>query len=135
MEILLKGNYKSFTKVLITKSKKKTSNVLVNFHGLYGLSGDPRSKSKKLAEEVTDKGKAHVVNFNSSRDWSLYKDGDWSAMKEAYKGKTFDQELQDAKDTMEMILDQSKVLFGVDKKDLNFFLVGNYWRCYSNMSK
>ncbi len=60
MEIFLKGNYKSFIKLLVYPSKKKTPNVLINIHGLYGLSGDIGSKSRKLAELVSKKGLANV---------------------------------------------------------------------------
>jgi len=125
MEIFLKGNYKSFTKVVASKSKKNTSNVLINVHGLYGLSGGKGSKSKKLAEVVAKNGIAHAVMFNSSRDWSIFEDGNWDKQKKAFEGKTFDQELQDVKDMVNLILDQSNQLFGVTKSKLRLFLVGN----------
>lgn len=125
MEIFLKGNYKSFTKVFVSKSTEKTSNVLINIHGLYGLSGDPGSKSKYLAGIVTKNGLAHVVLFNSSRDWDLSEDGDFEKQKKSFGEKTFEQELQDAKDMMNLIIDQSIYLFGVKKDKLKLFLIGN----------
>lgn len=125
MEIFLKGYHKSFSKLLIDKSKKNTTTVLINLHGLYGLSGDPRSKSKKLAETLTQKGIAHVVNFNSSRDWNIYKDGDWGKMKKAFEEKTFEQELQDAKDAVELVIENSEYLFGIKKSKLKLIFVGN----------
>lgn len=125
MEILLKGNYKSFTKVIVKRSSKLTSNVLVNIHGLYGLSGDKGSKSKKLANTITQKGLAHVVLFNSSRDWSVFEDGNWEKMKTSYSGKTFEQELQDAKDVISVLLDQSEYLFGVKRDKPGLYIVGN----------
>lgn len=125
MEIFLKGNYKSFSKLLVTRSTKKNNKVLFNLHGLYGLSGDHNSKSRKLAEVVTKAGKAHVVNFNSSRDWGVFEDGNWEKMKKAFEGKTFEQELQDAKDAVEVVVDQSQELFGINSKDLELYIVGN----------
>ncbi len=126
MEVFLKGNYKSFTKVFIKKSNKKTSNILINIHGLYGMSGDSGSKSKKLAEIVTKKGLANAVLFNSSRDWSIFpEDGTWEKQKKAFEGKTFDQELQDVKDTIDLLIDQSLYLFGIKQEKLRFFIVGN----------
>ncbi len=125
MEIFLKGNCKSFTKLIASKSKKKTTNVLINIHGLYGLSGDNGSKSKKLAEKVTRSGIAHAVMFNSSRDWNIFEDGNWDKQKKAFEGKTFDQELQDVIDTVELIIDQSKDIFDIPSDKLRFFIVGN----------
>ena len=126
MEIFLKGNYKSFTKVLVSKSSKKTSNVLVNIHGLYGLSGDHGSKSKYLVRIITKSGLANVVLFNSSRDWDIAGDnGDFEKQKKAFGEKTFEQELQDIRDMMNLIIDQSTYLFGIKKDKLKLFLVGN----------
>ncbi len=125
MEIFLKGNYKSFTKVLVSKSSKKTSNILINIHGLYGLSGDPRSKSKYLARIIAKTGLANVVLLNSSRDWDIAGDGDFEKQKKAFGEKTFEQELQDAKDLMDLIIDQSTYLFGIQKDKLKIFLIGN----------
>lgn len=125
MEILLKGNFKSFIRLFVHKSKKKTSNVLINVHGLYGMSGDPGSKSEMLAGEVASKGLAHAVIFNSSRDWNAFEDGNWEKMKKAFADKTFTQELQDIKDTIGLIIDQSEYLFGAKKDKLRIFLVGN----------
>lgn len=125
MEIFLKGNYKSFTKLTVFLSKKKTSNVLVNIHGVYGLSGDVGSKSRRLAELVSKKGLAHVVLVSSSRNWKVFKDGNWDKMKEAFVGKTFEQELQDVKDTLNLLIDQCESLFDVKENKLKFLLLGN----------
>lgn len=125
MEIFLKGNYKSFTKLLVYPSKKKTANVLVNIHGVYGQSGDVGSKSRKLAELVSKMGLSHVVLINSSRNWKVFEDGNWNKMKEAFAGKTFEQELQDVKDVLNLLLDQSGSLFNVSENKLKFLLLGN----------
>jgi len=125
MEIFLKGNFKSFTKLVVYPSEQKTSKVLINIHGLYGLSGDAGSKSRKLAKEVSQKGLAHVVLLNTSRDWNVYEDGNWKNMKKAFSGKTFKHELQDVRDVIDLILDQSQDLFGIKKEKLVLSVVGN----------
>jgi dienelactone hydrolase len=125
MEIFIKGNYKSFIKLLVYPSKKRTQNVLVNIHGVYGLSGDVGSKSRKLAELVSKKGLAHVVLISSSRNWKIFEDGNWDRMKEAFTGKTFEQELQDVKDALDLLLDQSESLFDVNESKLKLLLLGN----------
>jgi dienelactone hydrolase len=125
MEIYLKGNYKSFIKLLVTKSNHKTSNVLVNIHGSYGQSGDKGSKSKELGDLITKNGLAHSVMFNSSRDWTLVHDDDRETMKKAFGEKSFDQELQDLKDTLDLIIDQSHYLFDIPKNKIKIFAVGN----------
>lgn len=125
MEIFLKGNFKSFTRVLLFPSRKKTNNVLINIHGVYGLSGDKGSKSKKLAEEVSKKGLANVVLVNSSRDWKVFDNNNWDKVKKSFEDKTFDQELQDVKDAFDMIIDQSEILFGIAPNKLKIFVIGN----------
>ncbi len=72
MNIYLKGNYKSFVKLDVFKSKKKTKKVLINVHGLYAMTGDRGSKSKFLGSKVLDKNIANVVHFSSSRDWNTF---------------------------------------------------------------
>ena len=125
MEIFLKGNYKSFTKLIIYPSKKKNSNVLFNIHGLHGLSGDKGSKSKRLAETVSKQGLANVVLINTSRDWKSYEDGSWDKMKAGFLGKTFEQELQDVKDAISLVFDQSEEIFGLKENKIKLLLLGN----------
>lgn len=124
MEVFLKGNYKSFIKLDIFKAKKKTNKVLVNVHGLYAMTGDIGSKSKFLGSRVLEKNIANVVQFSSSRDWNIFPtDGNFPKQQEAFKAKTFQQEAQDLANTVDLILDQSKFLFGVE--DIRLYIVAS----------
>lgn len=115
MEVFLKGNYKSFIKLDVFKSKKKTNKVLINVHGLYAVTGDRGSKSKFLGSKVLEKNIANVVQFSSSRDWSVFpSDGNFVKQQEAFKGKTFQQEEEDISDAIDLVIDQSKLLFGME---------------------
>lgn len=126
MEVLLKGNYKSSIKLGIFKAKKKTNNVLLMIHGLYSVTGDSHSKSKVLGKTVLEKEIANVVYFSSSRDWDVFPaDGDFEKQIESFKGKTFQQELDDLDDAIDYIIKQSKSLFGVEKGKLRFYVVAN----------
>jgi hypothetical protein len=126
MNIYLKGNYKSFIKLDAFKTKKKTNKVLINVHGLYAMSGDRGSKSKFLGNRILEKNIANVVQYSSSRDWNIFpSDGTYSKQQESFKGKTFEQEAQDLRDTIDLILDQSKYLFGIEKEKLRFYIVAN----------
>lgn len=126
MEIFLKGNYKSFIKLDVFKTKKKINKVYFNVHGLYAMSGDRGSKSKFLASRILEKNIANVVQYSSSRDWNIFpSDGTYSKQQESFKGKTFDQEAQDLRDTIDLVLDQSKLLLGIEKEKLRFYIVAN----------
>jgi len=124
MNIYLKGNYKSFIKLDVFRTKRKTNKVYLNVHGLYAMSGDRGSKSKFLGNRILEKNIANVVQFSSSRDWNIFPpDGTYSKQQEAFKGKTFEQEAKDLRDTIDLILDQSKYLFGVE--GVRFYIVAN----------
>lgn len=124
MNIYLKGNYKSFIKLDVFKTKKKTNKVYLNVHGLYAMSGDRGSKSKFLGNRILEKNTANIVQFSSSRDWNIFpSDGTYSKQQESFKGKTFQQEAQDLRDTIDLILDQSKYFFGVE--GVRFYIVAN----------
>lgn len=126
MDVFLKGNYKSFVKLGVFKTKKKTNKVLINVHGLYATSGDIGSKSKLLATKVLEKNLANVIQFSSSRDWNIFpNDGTWEKQVKAFEGKTFQQEADDLRDTISLLLDQSKLLFGVEKEKLRLYVVAN----------
>jgi len=124
MNIYLKGNYKSFIKLDVFKAKKRTNKVYLNVHGLYAISGDRGSKSKFLGNRILKKNIANVVQFSSSRDRNIFPpDGTYSKQQESFKGKTFQEEAQNLRDTVDLVLDQSKYLFGVE--DVRFYIVAN----------
>jgi dienelactone hydrolase len=125
MDIFLKGNHKSFVKLGVIKAKRKSNNVLIIVHGLYGQAGDPNSKSRFLGNTVLKANVAHVVYFSSSRDWGVFKDNNWEKQVEAFKGKTFKQEADDLRDTIDLLLDQSEFLFKVKKDELKFSIIAN----------
>ncbi len=126
MQIYLKGNYKSFIRLDVFKAKRKTNKVYLNVHGLYAMSGDRGSKSKFLGNRIFEKNIANVAHFSSSRDWNIFPpNGTYSKQQESFKGKTFGQEAQDLRDTVDLILDQSKLLFGIEKEKLRFYIVAN----------
>ncbi len=126
MEVFLKGNYKSFTKLRVFRPKKKVSVVVLMVHGLYSETGTPRSKSKILGKKILEKNIANVVQFSSSRDWNIFpSDGEYSKQQKAFEGKTFQQEANDLRDSIDFIIDQSKYLFGIEGKDIKFYIVAN----------
>lgn len=124
MKIYIKGNYNnSFTKLEVLRSNKPSNKVLVNVHGLYGISGDSGSKSRLLGNGVLKDNLANVVQYSSSRDWSIYNSEDRELSKQAFINKTFDQERDDLIDAIELTKQNSKELFGVDK--VEFIIVAN----------
>lgn len=126
MEIYLKGNYKSFVKLNVFRAKKRTNKILVNVHGLYATCGNIGSKSKLLGSKILEKNIANVVHFSSSRDWSVFpSDGNFKKQQESFKGKIFQQEADDLRDTIDLILDQSKLLFGIEKESTRLYIVAN----------
>lgn len=106
-------------------TKKKNNKIVVNVHGVYGMSGDPGSKSKLLGSRIIEKNIANVVQFSSSRDWTIFQDGVWDKQIESFKTKTFQQEADDLRDTIDLILDQSESLFGIKKEDVKLYIVAN----------
>lgn len=126
MKVFLKGNYQNhFIKLLVQKNKKNTNKVCINLHGIYGISGDKQSKSELLGNEILKEGIGHIVQYNSSRNWSVYSEDTFEQKVEAFKEKTFQEEQKDFHDTLDLLLEQSKELFGLEKNDVSFFLIGN----------
>jgi|SRR5687767_9862256 len=125
MEIFLKGNYKSFVKLNVTTASIRTPSVFIHVHGIYGLSGDAGSKSRLLGQRILQQNLGNVVQFSSSRNWLVYKDDDWQTRVEAFRGKTFQQEADDLRDTLDLLLDQSSSLFGINLQEVRFNIIAN----------
>lgn len=89
VELHIKGNYKSFVKLKISKTKIKTDKVVLIVHGLYADTGNPYSKSKLLGNKIL-KEEADDIIFS-----------------------------------IQLILDQSDKLFGIQKEKLRFYIVAN----------
>mgnify|MGYP000685405908 CR=1 FL=1 len=115
MNIYLKGNYKSFIKLDVFKTKKKTNKVYLNVHGLYVMSGDRGSKSKFLGNRILEKNIANVVQFSSSRDWTIFPtDGAYySKQQESFKGELLF--LQVSLDGVVSIEAQNKLFYNFKK--------------------
>lgn len=115
MKIYLKGNYNNnFIRLSVLKANRSTPYVLLNVHGLYGISGDNRSKSRLLGKVVLAEGFANVVHFSSSRDWNIYDSSNRELSLQAFKDKSFKQERQDLIDAIDLLNVEKRELFGVN---------------------
>jgi hypothetical protein len=86
------------------------SKILVNLHGTFGYRRGGSGKYLELAEAIQSKNLASTVLYDSSRDWSQVKGGEMSydEKQAPFVGKTFEQELGDARKTLEYIIQNSK---------------------------
>lgn len=126
MNVYLKGNYNNhFIKLLVNKNAVSTNKVFISLHGIYGISGDEGSKSELLGKKILEQGLAHVVQYSSSRNWSVYSEDTFEQKIEAFKEKTFQEEQKDFHDTLDLLLEHSSELFAVEKNGVRFFLIGN----------
>jgi pimeloyl-ACP methyl ester carboxylesterase len=116
MKLAIKGNYKSFSRLEITRSKYKTNLVVLYLHGLYGDSLAVGSKSYKLQKNLHKKLKVNTVLFSTSRDWNLYQKDSREKIQEAFSLKTFQQEEEDIYDVIKLILDFKNELFNIKQK-------------------
>lgn len=119
MEVYLKGNYKSFIWLKIFRAKIPVQKVVLNIHGLFGFSGDKGSKSALLGKKVVDKNIGHMAQFSSSRDWNLFDESDFKKALKSFGTKTFGQEVQDTKDTIDLLVAHSKFLFNQEKIEIS----------------
>ncbi|MHB1316715.1 MAG: alpha/beta hydrolase family protein [Minisyncoccota bacterium] len=109
---------------------KKTSGnipvVAVFIHGLYGVfdQNEPGDKLNILINSLTAEGVAHCVSFNTSRDFSFSTKTEYGERKNAFKEKTFIQELGDVKKVASWIINNSEDTFGITKDDLILYVHG-----------
>lgn len=116
MKIFITGNYKNnFSTLELQRSDDRKELTVVFIHGLYGASGEKETKSHILGTKITEAGIANVAYFNSSRDWSTYRDGN---EQDAFKEKTFNQERQDIIDALKIIDSHSEELIGTKQSKL-----------------
>lgn len=101
--------------------------VLVNLHGTFGSRRGGSGKYLELAEAIQSENLASTVLYDSSRDWSQVKEGEMSydEKQSPFVGKTFEQELGDARITLEYIIQNSKSTLWVDPNNLEITLHGN----------
>ncbi|RKW24464.1 hypothetical protein D8B46_01395 [Candidatus Gracilibacteria bacterium] len=101
--------------------------VVVNIHGLYGSGKGTDDKYIKFAEKFQDKGVSSSLFYSSSRlnvenDDSL---GKFENKQKKFFGKTFENELDDAKIVLTYILKNSVDFLGIKQEDLEITLNGN----------
>jgi len=124
MELKLRSKYNNYENHLqFLPCAKPSNSVFINIHGAFGESGDSGSKSQKLGELIASAGVANVMYVSTSRDWELYKKLPKKLQSEAFPNKTFIDEQNDIKDSIDYILHKSKEHFGVSTPTL--FLVAD----------
>jgi dienelactone hydrolase len=96
---------------------KANKRVVVNIHGAFGgMYGS--GKYKSLASELTKRGTASVVLYQSARHSK-------QTHTEPFEGKTFQHEVEDAKKVVQYLLTNAQELFGTDSTELEVTINGN----------
>lgn len=101
--------------------------VFVNLHGTYGIMHGNSGKYGELARRVADEKLANAVVYSTSRDWEMSEksDGSYEARMESFRGKTFNDELADARTVIADLVTNSQRDFGVPADKLEITLHGN----------
>jgi len=106
--------------------------VVVNFHGSFGHLEGSGGKYRLFAEALSGQTGVHVALFETSRT-----PGDFPEIADpflkrvaSFRGKTFAQELEDARRLLRTVVNQSKPLFGIAEADLELALCGNSLGAY-----
>lgn len=127
-KITLKGNYHDDPiYIYISKTIKPVQAVTIFVHGLYGVF-DPTENTDKvnlLVKKLIGGNISHCLNYNSSRDFQFGHGTDYDKRREAFKEKTFLQELDDLKTVVQWIINNSEKAFGIKKIDLFINIHGN----------
>lgn len=127
-KIIIQGNYHlKPVDVYFTKSRQRTSKVTVFVQGLFGVfePNDQEDKINLLVKKLTEEGVSHCVNYNSSRDFSYDSQADFNYRMEAFKEKTFEEELGDLKSVVKWVIDNSSEIFGITKEELKLNICGS----------
>lgn len=127
-KITLEGNYHDNPiEIFISKAMKPVQVVTIFVHGLYGVF-DPIKNSDKinlLVKRLTDENISNCVSYNSARDFQFDHGTDYDKRREAFKEKTFLQELDDLKTVVRWVINNSEKTFGIKKCDLFINIHGN----------
>lgn len=103
-------------------------NIIINIHGTYGSMNGWNNKYLNFARQLKSHNIANVVLYESSRK-AIEPDSnetDRYKLKQAhFIGKTFFDELEDARRVLQNTLDQSQALFGIEKNKCKIILNGN----------
>jgi pimeloyl-ACP methyl ester carboxylesterase len=100
--------------------------VLVNLHGTFGSRRWGDGNYARLAESIQDESLANVVLYWSSRkpseaQWKL----SYDEKQKLFEWKTFEQEVEDARNILKHIVTNSNTLFWVDAEKLEITLQWN----------
>ena len=106
----------------------ENNRVTVNIHGTFGRMNGGNDKYRLFAESLVENKASNVVLYESSRkdveiDPTIT---DRYKQKQAkFIGKTFSDELEDARRVLRDIVENSESRFGIKKEDLQLTLNGN----------
>lgn len=99
-------------------------NLIINIPGIFETKDGYKGKFRRLAQTLQTQLIGNVVIFDSSKLPLLSTDSPEQII-DQLKGKTFDQEIEDARRVIGYYVTNSRNLFGVEDKDLILTLNGN----------
>lgn len=103
-------------------------NIIINIHGTYGSMNGWNNKYRVFAHQLQSHNIANVVLYESSRKSILPDPNETDTYKQKqahFIGKTFFDELEDARRVLQNTLNQSQALFGIEKNKCKIILNGN----------
>lgn len=112
------------TEIFLANNSNK---ILINFHDLYGHKYGSENKFLRLAKNFSEENIANVVLFSSSRK-NLAKNpekSDYENKIANFYGKNFEDEVQDAINVINFILENSEKIFGISKENVEIIINGN----------
>lgn len=123
----LPGSFKNQNVKVERLSVPGSNRVFVNLHGTYGIMHGNSGKYGELARTVAEGKLANAVVYSTSRDWEMTEksDGSYEARMESFRGKTFEDELADARAVIADLVANSQRDFGVPAEELEITLHGN----------
>lgn len=101
--------------------------LFINLHGTFWARRGSTGKYGNLANEIQEAWLANVMLYDTSRDWSKVAEypANYEEKQAPFVGKTFDQELEDARRAIQYALDNSKHMLWVSSDELEITLHGN----------
>lgn len=126
-ELSVAGAFGPLARARIHRAAQCGTTVVVNFHGSFGHMEGSGGKYRLFAEVLSGQAGVHVALFETSR-----LPGDFPEIPDpflkrvaAFRGKTYAQELEDARRLLRTVVDGSLELFGVRGQELGIALCGN----------
>lgn len=127
-KITLNGSYHNKPlNIFVSKTNMSVNSITIFVHGLYGTF-DPTENTDKvnmLVKRLTNEDITHCINYNSSRDFQYALATDYDKRNQAFKEKTFLQELNDLKIIVDWTINNSERVFGIKKNNLTLNIHGN----------